>query len=221
MIEEKLDLLSEFQAQADLLALDKQRLLDEVKIPAEVLSVQDEANKARQAIDSDFHKKQNLAHDYSNYLIDELLKPELPPEYVAAMESYRLECEQIRRQWDADNQVEQEKVAAAKAKIDADLQAKVADVYAQVAIRKAEISAEFDDKAAGVLDNIAKLTAEIKQAVKDAGKTVKGKYFMAVWVKGRDGGWDTAKLQGYALAHPEILTAKKPDGDPSVTIRKI
>jgi hypothetical protein len=44
---------------------------------------------------------------------------------------------------------------------------------------------------------------------------------MAVWAKGRSGGWDTGKLEGYALVHPEIMQAKKPDGEPTVSFRQV
>ena len=54
MIEKMLDQLGEWEAQAALLEMDKRRLLDEVKIPDEVLAAQDEANKKRQAIDGEF-----------------------------------------------------------------------------------------------------------------------------------------------------------------------
>ena len=85
----------------------------------------------------------------------------------------------------------------------------------------ADIDAEFTTKYEGVDANIAELTEQVKQAVTANGSTVKGKYLMAVYAKGREGGWDSAKLKGFAMAHPEIMAAKKPDGEPTVSIRKI
>lgn len=64
-------------------------------------------------------------------------------------------------------------------------------------------------------------TEEVKSEVLKAGKTIKGSYLMAVYNKGRAGGWDSAKLEGFALVHPEILKAKKPDGEPTVSFRAV
>jgi len=84
-----------------------------------------------------------------------------------------------------------------------------------------EIDAEFAAQYEGVDANIASITEVIKSDVLVHGTTVKGQFLMAVYAKGREGGWDSAKLKGFAMAHPEILAAKKPDGDPTVSIRKI
>jgi hypothetical protein len=65
------------------------------------------------------------------------------------------------------------------------------------------------------------LETEIRAEVLKIGKTQPGKYYMAVWSKGRAGGWDSGKLDGFAMAHPEILAAKKPDGEPTVSIRPV
>jgi hypothetical protein len=218
---ELLDQLSEYQAQVALLDLQKQELLDEVKIPAEVLAAQDEANKQRQKLDSEMWARQKETDRIRNEKLAEIIDPEMPPEFVAALEAARAKRAEIMSESDNKSVGERLKVSEAKAKIDAELQAKVQDVYTQVATRKQEINDEFTEKASGANDNIAKLTAEIKEAVKECKESVKGSYLHAIYVKGRDGGWDTPKLEGYALAHPEILTAKKPDGEPSVTIRKI
>jgi len=220
-IKQLLDQLSDFQAQVAFLDMQKQELLDEVKIPAEVLAAQDEANKARQKLDSEMWRRQKERDELRKAALAEVKDPEMPPEFVAALEAARAEREAIMAQYSQNNELDIDVTAAAKARLDAELQVKVADVYNQVATRKQEINIEFTEKASGANDNIAKLTAEIKEAVKECKESVKGSYLHAIYVKGRDGGWDTPKLEGYALAHPEILTAKKPDGEPSVTIRKI
>ena len=85
----------------------------------------------------------------------------------------------------------------------------------------ADIETEFTTKAVTVEENIAYLEVEIKDDVLTMGQTVKGEHIMAVWAKGREGGWDNGKLKGFAMAHPEILAAKKPDGEPTVSLRKI
>jgi len=92
---------------------------------------------------------------------------------------------------------------------------------AEIKAQLQEIDAEFSQKVEGVDANISALTEQIKAAVLANGASVKGSYLHAVWAKGREGGWDGAKLKGFAMAHPEIMAAKKPDGEPTVSIRKI
>lgn len=91
----------------------------------------------------------------------------------------------------------------------------------EIKAKLAEIDAEFAEplRAAEVL--AAELSEEIKAEVLAVGATVKGSHLMAVWSKGRAGGWDDGKLRGFAMAHPEILQAKKPDGEPTVSFRKV
>jgi phage host-nuclease inhibitor protein Gam len=92
------------------------------------------------------------------------------------------------------------------------------EVYsAEIKSRMAEIEAEFAGKTEAVNENIAALEAEIKQAIIAHGASVKGSVFHAVFAKGRIS-WDTKSLEGYATAHPELLTFRK-EGEPSVSIR--
>ena len=51
------------------------------------------------------------------------------------------------------------------------------------------------------------------------GATAKGVHLMAVWAKGRET-WDTSRLAGFAVAHPELLELRK-IGEPTVAIRAI
>jgi hypothetical protein len=92
-----------------------------------------------------------------------------------------------------------------------------------------DINAEFDPSITEVQKTLAEVKAQIEDAVlryakenplaKD--KSLKGTRYMAVYNKGRSGGWDTGKLEGYALVHPEIMQAKKPDGEPTVSFRQV
>jgi hypothetical protein len=91
----------------------------------------------------------------------------------------------------------------------------------EIKARIAEVEKELAPKIAGINGDIETLTAEIKAEVLAKGETAKGKYIMATWNKGRAGGWDTGKLEGFALVHPEILKAKKPDGEPTVSFRAV
>lgn len=91
----------------------------------------------------------------------------------------------------------------------------------EIRAKLAEIDAEFAPKLTAADEAAAALKAEIETEVLAGGKTVKGSVLMAIWNKGRSGGWDTAALTGYAAAHPEINQFKKPDGLPSVSFRNI
>ena len=89
-----------------------------------------------------------------------------------------------------------------------------------------EIKAALDDIDAEqktALDSLAsgidELTAEVKADVLQAGGSVKGLYLHAIYAKGRVS-WDTKSLDGYAVAHPELLALRK-EGAPSVSLRKI
>jgi hypothetical protein len=89
----------------------------------------------------------------------------------------------------------------------------------EIKAKIAEIEAEFAGKGEAADNNIAALTAEVKVMVIQAGATVKADHYQAVYVKGRVT-WDGKTLDGFAVAHPEILFARK-EGDPSVTLRRI
>lgn len=92
---------------------------------------------------------------------------------------------------------------------------------AEIRAKLAEIDAEFAPQLTAAEEAAAALEAEITAEILAERKTVKGNYLMAVWSKGRRGGFDTTKLEGYAAAHPEINAFRKPDGAPSVSFRKV
>ena len=216
--EEMLEQLAEFQAQADLLELQRQELIDAVKVPDEVLATQKEANERRQKLDAYFWERQNAIREEESATLDLVKEPELPPEYIAAFEAARKQQLEIQKRFAAEAEKERLAVIEAKTRIDTDLQAQIAEVYNQVAIRKQEINDEFSEKASGVLDNIAKLTADVKAEVIKIGKSVKGSVYQAVFVKGRVT-WNTDMLDGMIIAYPELGKARK-EGQPSVTLRK-
>lgn len=86
----------------------------------------------------------------------------------------------------------------------------------EIRAKVADIEAEFTGKSATVDENIELLKADIEADVLKIGKSVEGDYMRCEWRKGRAGGWDGKKLEGFAASHPEIMQFKKPDGDPSV-----
>ena len=83
----------------------------------------------------------------------------------------------------------------------------------------AEVDAEFDPKIAELNMTLSILEAQIKEQVIIAGQTVKGSLHQFVFSKPRVS-WDTKLLDGYAMAHPEILHFRK-EGNPSVSVRGV
>ena len=79
--------------------------------------------------------------------------------------------------------------------------------------------AEFDRENADLIDEIAEIEANVKEAVLAKRETVKTDRMVAVWNKGKET-WDGKILTGYAVAHPEILAAKK-TGKPTVSFRVV
>lgn len=82
----------------------------------------------------------------------------------------------------------------------------------------AAIDAEFGEQVEAINETLAIIEAEIKAGVIALGSTVKEGRFMAMYNKGRVT-WDTKKMEGFALAHPEIAALRK-EGEPFVTIKK-
>lgn len=72
---------------------------------------------------------------------------------------------------------------------------------------------ETEDLSSG----IKQLEEEIKAVVLKRGETIKTDCISAIWTKGKET-WDGKLLAGYALAHPDILAAKK-IGEPTVSFR--
>jgi hypothetical protein len=86
----------------------------------------------------------------------------------------------------------------------------------------AEVDAEFAEPLRVAEEAATQIELEIREAVLAAGKvdgSYRGQFLTASWVKGHSGSWDDKMLKGFAMIHPEILQAKKPDGEPSVTIK--
>jgi len=81
------------------------------------------------------------------------------------------------------------------------------------------VKAEFDIPLSVSAEMTGELEAEIKDAILELQSSVKGSKLHAVWAKGRTT-WSTDGLEGYALAHPELLNFQKV-GAASVSIREV
>lgn len=113
----------------------------------------------------------------------------------------------------ADMQAERDVLAMSKqAAIDAVI---TLEIKAQIA----DIEAEYAPILEAADLQIQAKTNEIKRLVITCGESFKGTFLHAVFAKGRVS-WDTKRLDGYAVAHPEIA-AMRSTGEPSVSIRKI
>jgi hypothetical protein len=89
----------------------------------------------------------------------------------------------------------------------------------EVKMALADIESEFSGHFENVDKQIAAITADVKEAVIAEGATVKGTNLQAVFAKGRTS-WDSKKLEGLAIALPQLLEART-IGEPSVSIRAV
>jgi hypothetical protein len=98
-----------------------------------------------------------------------------------------------------------------------DMEARRREILAPVQQDLSDLEAEYGGMLAAGSDRIADLEARVRGAVLQVGKSVKSEALHAVVSKGRVS-WDTKALDGYAVAHPEILQFRS-EGLPSVSIR--
>jgi len=229
-IEQKLDTLAEFHAQKDLLEIDKRKLLDDVKIPAEVEAVVNEGIKAMADIENSMR---TTAKTFDALIEKELSEIVIPDELTTKLADLDRQRTKLMNEFSdiekqriminakkrANDDILTDSINIRKRGLQAEIEAKTKAVYAQVAQRKLEIEAEFSGKAEDVEENIKKLEAEIKAEVKAGKKSVKGKFFHAVYVSGRIT-WNTDKMEAWILDHPFLKDARK-EGEPSITLRRV
>lgn len=79
------------------------------------------------------------------------------------------------------------------------------------------LKGKFDEDTLDLQDRIKLLETEIKEEVLGLKQSLRGKGIDVVYNKGRES-WDGKILTGYAVAHPEILAARKV-GNPTVSFR--
>jgi hypothetical protein len=230
IIKQKLDTLAEFYSQKDALELSKRELLDEVKVPAEIEQIVSAGMKMAQDIEA---KARARIAEYNKTIDAEIAAVQIPDELKSALaeiDKQRAELmakfadvekqrQEIAGQKRSNEAAELEAMKADSAQLEEEVKAKTAMVYENVRQRKSDIEIEFSGKAQDVEENIKKLEAEIKADVKATGASVKGKYFHAVYVKGRVT-WNTDKMDTWLVDHPFLKEARK-EGEPSITLRKV
>lgn len=229
-IEQKLDALAEYYSQKDALELRKRELLNEIQVPAEIEQIVKDGMKLAQDIETDMRAR---IAAYNKTIDAELEAVKIPDELKAALAELRTkeailmsrfadvekQRQEIAAQKRSNEAIELEHNKAHRAQLEAEINAKTAKVYDDIAARKMEIEIEFSGKADDADANIKKLEAEIKAEVKAEGKSVKGKFFHAVYVKGRVT-WNTDKMDAWLVDHPFLKEARK-EGEPSITLRRI
>ena len=87
----------------------------------------------------------------------------------------------------------------------------------EIKFKMSEVETEFAPKTDTVNEKIATLEQEVRHDVLELDTSVKGTVLHAIVSKGRVS-WDTKAIDGYAVAHPEILQFKT-EGAPSASIR--
>ena len=81
------------------------------------------------------------------------------------------------------------------------------------------LKAKFEAENSALLQEIEVLSKEITVEVLEKSETVSTEKMSVIYCKGKTT-WDGKLLEGYAVAHPEILAAKK-IGKPTVSFRPV
>ena len=98
-----------------------------------------------------------------------------------------------------------------------DYEARREEILKTVKAELDALAAEYEPLLTSANERAAELEAEVKHEVAEHGASLKGSRLHAVYSRGRIA-WDTQGLEGYAAAHPEVLTFRK-EGQPSVSLR--
>lgn len=213
---DKLDALAEYHSQKDSLDAKKRALMDEVKVPEEINQLIAGSNKIMAKYDQHVQKKIKAVNDEVEVALKAIVIPEEIKAALAEIDRKRALVEKYRQAKQAEIMQLQTETRNAN---NERMQEQTKKIFDDLAKRKADIEAEFSGKLDAVDENIKSLEAEIKKEAKDGKETVKGKYFMAVYVKGRVT-WNTEGLDKYADQHPEVAYFRK-EGEPSITLRRM
>jgi len=214
-IKEKLDQLTEFESQRDLIEIKKRELLEEVKIPAEVEAIVANGMKLLGEVENKYQPALKAHRELITAGLAKIVVPDEIKEALAEIDRQRNRIQEFdARQMAAIR----EQINNDRLELEADINDGTRAVYADVAKRKADIEAEFAGSRQAVEENIEKLKSEIKTATKEIGYTVDGTHYQAIYVKGKKT-WNAKRLDAYVERNPEVKSCYDV-GDPSVTIRK-
>lgn len=215
-IETKLDTLAEYQSQKDSIDAAKKALLNDVSVPAEVQDKVAASNLIIASIDAAASKDIAAIQAEVNSQLDKIVIPDQIREAYEQIEQQRA---LVRKYQDAKIADIRERANNLRGDASTNLQDQVKSTYDALALRKRDIEAEFAGKLNDVDDNIKALEAEIKAATKAEGKTVKGKFISAIYVRGRIS-WDNDGLNAYADQNPGVVKYRT-IGEPSITLRRV
>ena len=214
-IKEKLDQLTEFESQRDLIEIKKRDLLDEVKIPAEVEAIMADGMKRMNEVDNSFQPVMRAKREKVQAALAMVVIPDEIKAQLAEIDRQR----NLILEEDAKVMATiREQIDNARLELSAEINAQTQQVYADIAKRKSDIEAEFAGSRRAVDENIEKLKSEIKAATKEIGYTVDGTNYQAIYVKGKKT-WNSKRLDVYVERNPEIKSCYDV-GEPSVTIRR-
>lgn len=216
VVKEKLDKLAEYEAQRDLLGLEKKGLLDEVQVPEEVKAIVEAGMKRLGEVPGVYASERQRIKDEGAEKRKAIVIPPEVVEILARIDGERREVvlEQERQLAEIDARVIRE-----GERIRGEIQEKTGSVIREVEQRKREIEEEFRGKEQAVDENIRKLTDEIKVEVKEIGFSVSGKLRMARYTKGKKS-WITDRLEKYTEDHPDIKSCYTVGG-PSIAIVRV
>ena len=212
----KLDTLAEYHSQKDAIELKKRELLAEVKTPDEVIEIQRQAAAAVGSREAKAKANIEALRAETKAALDAVQIPDEVRELLAEIDRKRRE---ITQESDRKNSEIVEELAEYRALSMRETEARTRQVFDDLATRKAEIEFEFSGAARAVDENIRALEDEIKADTENEGKTVKGKYFMAVYNRGRIT-WNTDMMEAWINDHPFLKSARK-EGKPSISLRRI
>jgi len=215
-IKAQLNGLAEFEAQRDQIDYNKAKLLDEVKIPAEVEAIIKVSMERIAAVDAAYEPQFVKNRETTQAALKHIVIPE---EIKAAL----AEIDRQRSLVVTENEKEtlriRELIRREKFDLQKEMERNTRQVYEDIAKRKADIEAEFAGSRQAVEENIDRLKELIKANVKQVRQSVRGDFYHAVYVNGRIT-WNTDKMEAWMHDHPFLAEARK-EGEPSVTIRKI
>jgi len=194
LIEKKLEKLTEFRAARDMIEFQKRALMDEVKVPAEVLEVQNRANDAAQKYAA---AQQRKIDELRAECAAKMAEIEVPAEVAEVLKRIDHQRGMVRVFQEQQEKTMRDAIDAKRAELFEASKHETENVYSDLAARKAEIEAEFAGKERDADINIANLEKEIKadiiaraaekiaEDIEADDLSIKGGLYHAVYARGR------------------------------------